>query len=118
MKVFVSLLILMSLLIPEAVAHNYKSAVPTNIDVIPGDKKITLRWTHPEPPDLDSSKYGFQWGTKKFSTFHGLLLLGLLFHKIRITYQPGLLTDNHILIGYVIVAIKTTMTTLANIPYP
>ncbi|MDE0687337.1 MAG: fibronectin type III domain-containing protein [Candidatus Poribacteria bacterium] len=50
MKVFVSLLILMSLLIPEAVAQT--PGPPTNFRGIGGNRQFTLRWTHPSNVDL------------------------------------------------------------------
>ncbi len=43
MKVFVSLLILMSFLITETGAHNF--GAPTRITATPGDGQVTLSWT-------------------------------------------------------------------------
>ena len=50
MKRFIPFLILMSLWITEAVAHNF--GAPTGVTVTPGDRQVTFRWTHPSGIDL------------------------------------------------------------------
>ena len=45
MKFIMTLLVLMSLLITEAVYGNF--GPPTNITATPGDGQVTLSWTHP-----------------------------------------------------------------------
>ena len=53
MKLFISLLILMSLVITEAVAQLTAPGPPTEVTATAGDRQYTLRWTHPSGISID-----------------------------------------------------------------
>ena len=54
----VGCVILMSLLITEAVAHN--AGAPTEVTATPGDRQVTLSWTHPTGIDLKAYGIGYE----------------------------------------------------------
>ena len=59
MKRFIPVLILISLLITETVAHNPGSLI--GLTVTPGDQRFTLRWTHPSIIDhTDINNFGYE----------------------------------------------------------
>ena len=70
-KIFIPLLILMSLLITEVVAQVPAPGAPTGITVTPGDSQFTLRWTHPSDISInDISRYHLYYYASVGDTTH------------------------------------------------
>lgn len=66
MKLFIPLLILMSLLITEAVAHNF--GAPTGLTAtFVGDRKVTLSWT----PPSNTGSHPIQYYRYHVAEIHG-----------------------------------------------
>ena len=62
MKLFIPLLILMSLWITEVVAQLPAPGAPTGLTATPKDRQFTLKWTHPSGISTgDISLYEISW---------------------------------------------------------
>ena len=82
MKLFISLLILMSLVITEAVAQLTAPGPPTEVKATPGDRRVTLSWTAPSNIDPGFTLLYYQYKRVSDEAWSGTL-------QTSVVYQIG-----------------------------